>query len=53
MCANPHVNLCVFGCESTCECVCVCEWCWTDVRDSTGESVCLGAAVHVIVGVCE
>ena len=33
--------------------VCVREWVWLNVRESTCESVCLGADIHVNVGVRE
>ncbi len=33
--------------------VCVREWIWLNVRESTCESVCLGADIHVNVGVRE
>ncbi len=43
----------MFGCKYTCESVCVREWMGLIVRETTCESVCLGANIHVNVGVRE
>ena len=52
MCANIHVNLCVLGANIHLH-VGVWERRWTELGESTCESVCLGAARHVKVGVCK
>ena len=50
-----RIYMCIwlFGCKYTYEGVCVRECMCLNVRETTCESVCLGANIHVNVGVRE